>query len=369
MESLYNILVEQTGKDGIYYNADIDEPIKKGLRNVNIPWKDKSFIITNSVITCGVNYDDIEFSFDTEFIMVSSFSVARDIIQVSYRPRKLNTNIINITYVGSMHPITSWETDDTYINCPIYTQMIESILIEKKSPIRQSIELFCNKAHYAQQTDTNILSSSLEIEIQKMLQDHKASSKKIPDIDFSYEGPLRDKIFKGTATMLDKLMLQKYFFKKRFINKDDSMIDDLWDLKLVTFVEQHRKHIKLGEKSIFRKIQIINGLESIFDLSSPKSIQIRKLNLTTELRDQIFTEFKFKNLHKASSAISIIFKIYNTFFGTPIIHKEHRTKNNVEYWYDDMFESYDEYLMGNCIGYPTEVEIEQFDIDSVEEES
>ena len=31
MVDLYNIIVEKTGKKGIFYNADIDEKVKMGL--------------------------------------------------------------------------------------------------------------------------------------------------------------------------------------------------------------------------------------------------------------------------------------------------------------------------------------------------
>ena len=55
MRTLYDMLCEKTGKKGLFYNADVDESLKAGLKNVNESWGDNQFIITNTIVTCGVN--------------------------------------------------------------------------------------------------------------------------------------------------------------------------------------------------------------------------------------------------------------------------------------------------------------------------
>lgn len=329
MESIYKMIEEQTGKKGIYYNADIDEPIKKGLRNVNVSWLDKSFVITNAVITCGVNYDDTTMSFDKEYLFVSSFTVPRDIIQVSYRPRILTTNKIIVGFMGKMTQEGAWESDTLEINCPIYTQMIETILIEKKSPIRKSIELFAEKAHYIQISDSIKITEDLRVEISELLAEYDVPYKHVPDVDFSYKEPLQELIFKGQATMMEKLMLQKYFFTSKFYSdtpKDE--LDDLWRLRMVPFTYQYIKHLH-NENSVFKKIEKLNKLNNIFSLNP-----IKKIVINEEIREQIFTEFKFKNLHKRSATISILPKIYNTFFKHEVIKKIFGKNNNVSYTTD-----------------------------------
>lgn len=335
MDSLYNILCKETSRSGIYYNADIDEPIKAGLRNVNDAWKEVSFIITNSVITCGVNYDKLDF--DKEYLMVSSFSVPRDIIQVSYRPRHLTTGCINIAYLGKMTQYSSWETDLLEINCPIYTNMITSILTEKQSPMKKTIELFCSKAHYAQRTDTNKLSEETEREIIELLSSYAAPYRNIPDIDFSFEKPLQEKIFCGTATMIDKLTLKKYFFKKLFLpdagsdpSFSENIIDSMWNHKYISFAEQYIKHLR-NPNSVFKKIKLLNKMQTIFSLNP-----VHKIKLSEEIRTQIFDEFKFKYLHKKSATSLILFELYNTYFCTRIINKRSTSDKNVTYVVDDL---------------------------------
>jgi len=324
MEMLYNLITEQTGTAGIYYNADIDEPIKMGLRDVNTAWADKSFIITNSVITCGVNYDSMDF--DKEYLMISSFSTPRDIIQVSYRPRHLTTGIIHIGYMGKMNPSNAWESDTYEIGCPIYTDMINTVLVEKKAPIRKSIELFCEKAHYNQQYDTTKLTDELDEEITSMIEGCSVPMVHIHDVVVNDCKILETKIFKGTATMVDKLTVQKFYFKQQFIlDTPYDFLEELWSKRLIKFTQQYISHTN-NPNSVFKKIQVLNGLPSIFSLEN-----IKKLKINEEIRTQIFNEYVFKNLSITSATISILVNIYNTFFGTFVLVPQYLENKHVKY--------------------------------------
>lgn len=343
MEMLYNLITEQTGKSGIYYNADIDEPIKMGLRDVNNAWADKSFIITNSVITCGVNYDRSpngslqgdSMDFDKEYLMISSFSTPRDIIQVSYRPRHLTTNRINIGYMGRMNPSSAWETDIYEIGCPIYTDMINTILVEKKSPIRQSVELFCEKAHYHQQHDTDKLTEELDEEITTMIEGCSVPSVHIQDVVFNDCKILETKIFKGTATMVDKLTVQKFYFTQQFVvDTPYEFLETLWNNRLIKFTQQYISHTN-NPNSVFKKIQALNHMTSIFSLEN-----IHKTKINEEIRTQIFKEYVFKNLSITSATISILVNIYNTFFGTFILLPVYLENKHVKYIIDSSFVGY-----------------------------
>jgi len=342
MKGLYDMLVASTSKEGIFYNADIDEKIKVGLKNVNNAWANKSFIITNSIITCGVNYETEDF--DKEYLFVSSFSIPRDVIQVSYRPRFLSSGIINVCYVGKMQQTNTWETDTHLITCPIYKQLIHSVLIEKKSPLKKTFQLFCVKAHYKQVTDKEKINKQLQTEITEMLQKHANgfSYLNIEDIDFSYEEIIQQRLFAGEATMREKFMLQKYHFKNKFVSDaefatfdelcdDDSDSSNLrclevaWNLQYLFFFNQIRCYLSKGQNSVFEKIKNHNGLESIF------LFDIKKIKLTDEIRSQIFSEFKFKYITPSSSNLKIIHEIYNTFFGMKIIKTAYDDNRNVNY--------------------------------------
>lgn len=219
MEAFYQMLVQETGKKGKFYNADIDEVVKLGLQDVNDSWKNEDFIITNSMITCGVNYDSVDEKFDKEYIFVSSFTIPRDVAQVSYRPRNLSSNTIQVCFMGKMIQNKTWEVDVNEIGCKIYSDMIDSIITEKKSPIRKTIELFFAKAHYKQRISDTKLTDKISNEICEMLAKYENSISFycVPDIDFSYAEHIQQLLFAGEATMMDKFMLQKYFFKRQYV--------------------------------------------------------------------------------------------------------------------------------------------------------
>lgn len=347
MQGLHDLLVSKTGKEGIFYNADIDEKIKVGLKNVNNAWSNKSFIITNSIITCGVNYENEDF--DKEYLFISSFSIPRDVIQVSYRPRFLSSGIINVCYVGKMQQTNTWETDTHLISCPIYKKLINSILIEKKSPLKKTFQLFCVKAHYKQITDKEKITEQLQKEISQMLSVYGNGFNylNIPDIDFSYEEIIQQRLFAGEATMIEKFMLQKYHFQKKFTddakfstfsefgNEDDNFccLEYAWNNQYLFFFNQMRRYLEQGKISVFNKIKELNSLESIFTFD-PK-----KLKLNDDIKAKIFSEFKFKYLNQSSSNLKIIHEIYNTFFGVKIIKTNYtETSKAVNYSIEPMWD-------------------------------
>lgn len=329
MIDLYNIIVEKTGKKGIFYNADIDEKVKMGLKDVNSSWSDQHFIITNSIITCGVNYEREDF--DKEYLFIASFSIPRDVIQVSYRPRFLSSGIINVCFIGKNAFINSWEDDSDKIKCTIYTHLIESILIEKKSPLRKTFQLFCVKARYKQTTDLKKLDEMLQLEITNMLLDHQNgfSYKGIPDIDHIEAEILQNNLFSGEATMPDKFMLQKYHFKNKFTEPVDEKqlykdaLEEAWNNQYIFFFDQCIKMLN-DANHVFNKICTLNKLEECII-----GDKIEKMILNDEIIEQIFKEFKFKYIGKTSSKKLILKEIYNTYFGCRVVDSDHNKETKM----------------------------------------
>lgn len=325
MRSLYDMIVDQTGKKGVFYNADIDEEIKQGLKNVNEAWGDNNFIITNTMITCGVNYDNEDF--DKEYLFIGSFNSPRDVIQVSYRPRHLTSGLINVCYLGNMRQTNTWEVDTKDMNCPIYTGMTESILVEKKSPIKRTFQLFCVKAHYAQQVDATKLSAEIEKEVREMSLKYDMGYKytDIPDIDYMEANELQQKMFDSSATMMDKISLQKYFYKEKFIEGSEkemyedpyadepvSVLEYGWD-NAYGFMFTQMERLMSKPDNVFAQIQASNALTSMFPTN------MKKVKLSPEILTQVFAEFKFKYVTKDSAATKLCLEVYNSFFGTSII--------------------------------------------------
>lgn len=333
MEAFYHMLVSETGKRGEHYNGDVDDKVKLGLRNVNITWSDLDFVITNMVITCGVNYDKTDF--DKEYIFCTSFTSPRDAVQVSYRPRTLNTNQIVCCFLGKMTQTNAWEVDTEIIPDPVYSQMIDSILIERKSPIRKTLQLFFDKAHYSQHMHRDKIQESIGHEITEMLEKYGAQYTfgNIPDIDFSVADSINQKMFAGSATRLEKMMFQKYLFKNMFCDVAHIMALDVfdnpepinaleyaWNENYGYFFKQVRRLLE-NPKNIFSQLQQANGWPSIFP------IDIRKTTIPPDVKDQIFREFKFKFVHPKSSVPKIIEQVYNSYFMRRIIHTDYKDKN------------------------------------------
>ena len=128
MMEFKNILENETGRRGIMYNSLVDDNVNITLYDVNSTWEKYDFVITNTKITVGVNYDSIVSVFDQVFILVAPFNSARDILQVSCRCRKINNNNICITYdKGEIMKNFKDDTKDIYD--PIYTKLFENVKI------------------------------------------------------------------------------------------------------------------------------------------------------------------------------------------------------------------------------------------------
>lgn len=347
MEQLYQVLTEQTGKKGIFYNADVDDKTKKELKDVNTSWADKSFVITNNIITCGVNYELLDF--DYKYLFIASFNTPRDIIQVSYRARYLSTGIINICYMGKMNQTNTWINDCKDIDCKIYTKLYNDILIEKKAPIKRSFQLFCVKAHYKQQVSKIAIDDSIKCEIDDLFNKQKCgfSYKSIHDICYGEAEVIQQLCLAQEATLYEKLKLRKYFFQKKFVETDEPVYlneDDFppdkdfygfnevwppavelaWDSNYNFFFDV-LIHVLKNDDFIFNKIAGFNGWKSIF------IFDVKKVKLSKELIDEIFDKFSFKFITKVSSPIKIIKEIYNTYFAKYIINSNIDENRNINY--------------------------------------
>ena len=351
MLDFHATIERETGKKGTCYNADIDDSKKQELRDVNLAWADKSFIITNNIITCGVNYERLDF--DYKFLFIASFNSPRDIIQVSYRARYLSTGIIKICYMGKMNQTNAWLNDCTRINDPLYTALYKSILVEKKAPIKRSFHLFCTKAHYKQVTDKTVMSEALEKEIQELLtkNDMGFSYDTIQDINPEVVEYIQSLCFSQEATMMQKVELQKHFFKLEFTDDgvdEHDTIAGAWNDRCLFFFSQ-LKYCLLTPTSVFNKIAVLNKLPTIFPTD------IKKTKLNSEILEQIFSEFSFKFITKTSSPHKILMEIYNVYFAKYVVTsmyaggKGAKKVGEVSYYIGDEWNEYYEFAKQHMI--------------------
>lgn len=349
MEQIYGVITSATNKNGIFYNADVDDKIKKGLKNVNTSWEDKDFIITNNIITCGVNYENLDF--DYKYIFIASHNTPRDIIQVSYRARHLNTGIIKVCYIGKMNQNNTWLNDCDTINCNIYTKMYNDILIEKKAPLKRSFQLFCVKAHYKQTTDDYKINEIVEKELVELLRNQNLgmSYSAIFDIDKSQAEYIEEKCFSQEATMLEKYALNKFYFQKSFLDTaEQDILAHIWDDKFSFFFKRLsvillNKGDGVYKENLFNEIAKFNNFTRLFPTD------VKKVKLNDELKQRIFKEFSFKFITASSSTTKIIKEIYNTYFGKNIITSFYGEDRHVGYNIDEDVYNYYEFAKENLI--------------------
>ena len=80
---------------------------------------------------------------------------------------------------------------------------------------------------------------------------------------------------------------------------------------------------------VFNKIRILNNLNECII-----GDKIEKMILNDEIMEQIFKEFKFKYIGKASSKKLILKEIYNTYFGCRVVDSEYDKQKNVTFKID-----------------------------------
>ena len=338
MQQFNNMLKIASGKTGIFYNADIDDDVKVGLKDVNKSWSEISYVITNNIITCGVNYDK-PCDFDEAYIFIASFSCPRDVIQVSYRVRDLISRSINVCFMGKMTQPNTFICDNHLINCPIYTNLIGDILSEKYAPVKKAFALFCNKANYKQTVCQKIMDDKLR----EYLSDLRLKSQcgfnyaDIPTIIWENAERIQQSMFSQTATMLEKIELQKFYFIYKF--KPESHTNEklayFWDMDLSICLGQMQQVI-FNDANVFAKIAKHNKWGAFF----PTNTELKKVSLNTELLDEIFKTFTFKYISRTSQPVKILMEIYTVFFKKHLIttiypEKEDGRNHHVSYVIDE----------------------------------
>lgn len=354
MHQVFEYITDQTKMMGEMYNADVDDCIKSQLKDVNANWKDIRFIVTNNLISCGINYDhrDEADTFDCKYLFIASFNSARDIIQVSYRARYLSSGIINVCYLGKMNQVETWLNDTDRMQCPKYTSLYNDILVEKKAPIKRSFQLFCQKANYKMITDSKTIDKTLAKETEELIHSYgfAYTYDNIDNINHIESERIENKIFNQNATMEEKMCLRKYHFnlkygydakeviKEKINDKDVSYLSFIWDNRYMSVMDNIAM-VLTNEDSLFIKIQKLNNLETIFP------VDIKKTKLDATIIEMIFEYFTFKTIHRTSSHLKILKEIYNTFFSKFIITTSYdKGSRNVTYEVDK--ELYDLYTFG-----------------------
>ncbi len=197
MKDLKEVLEKATSTKGVAYNAQTDDDILKQLKDVNSSWSkpDIRFVITNTKITVGVNYELADFDF--VMLSIAGFNTPRDLIQVSMRCRHLKENLIKVVLLESQNTFNTYENDDIKVdNCPIYQNLVKDILIEKQAPLQNAFKYLAIKAGYKIRANNKIMRTNLESYFDQYYAECNLgySYDTIPDIDEKQVEEINQKI-------------------------------------------------------------------------------------------------------------------------------------------------------------------------------
>ena len=346
MEGFKNMIVAETGKCGKYYHGEANQADTKDLYNVNESWKDLNFIITNTKITVGINYEGHDF--DRVYMGIAGMNSARDILQVSYRCRNLNDELIKIAFIEKYNTNIDFKNDSILLEspecsfCPIYKDLVKNLLIERYTPLQESVLYLCKMAHYTIIDSDDFIDSTLKDKFKQLVKDNNiiyeyASIEDIDDIQH-YE-PL---LYANEATQMQQIQVRKFYFNLLWVDDWIAKRDGIE----MPDPEEYKKNKALAwDKKYFEFMNATNTIiydrdsnfKKIFDLMKPyfnnnimptleglSNIVAKKIKLPDVLLDMIFENFHFKYISKKSSTVMIIKTIYNTFFNKHIIDIEYQ---------------------------------------------
>jgi len=231
MATIKNTIEEATNKKGVSYNADCDDKNIRDLDDLANAWGNIDFVITNSKITVGINYEEKDFN--CVFLAMAGFSSPRDVIQASCRCRHIISNDIYFLFIDSINTITTFDPNDKLMHkTPIYDALTSNIIIERLAPLKGTFYNFCKMAGYKLEINNEIFNDSIDEDIAALLSDNAISINydNIITIDNYEANKLQNKIIKHQATTEDKLKLKKYFFDKKFIENDNNDNDDIFNI-------------------------------------------------------------------------------------------------------------------------------------------
>ena len=276
----------------LLYNSDtlVNENIKESLKNINKHWSEIDLIIVNQCITVGVNYD-IEDVFDSVFLADASFVTARDITQTARRIRRLKSNEIHYTCLGSNI------RDRIIPNDVVPREYLEDILIETKCKSIKTTKWLLDRANIHLQTKIYKRDKDFKKIFKEVINDDTYNWDSIPDIqdDDVYERL----ITAGASCTEDILRLTKYKFRKLLLIKNEILLKEAWQYRksLVNYFNINKNNINKNN---------CDGISLLISFISKDILKVEDEYLDKSNKEIILNNFSFKDLdkkHKSDSKI------------------------------------------------------------------
>lgn len=237
MEQVQHAIVAKTNCRTQIYNADVDDKIKDGLKDVNSSWNELDCVICNGVITCGVSFDLT--GFDKVFMFMAPFITPRQGIQVSARIRSLTTNEIIVYYLGrQINSACDTKDIEKMGNCLVYKRLFKDSKIEREAPLKKAFEYFCMKAPYKMEVSQIMIDKTITDDIKKLSENgYEYSFLNVEDISHNSADSIQERVWQQEASLYEKLQLKKFFFRNQFLEGNDELtMATIWDHNLFGMV-------------------------------------------------------------------------------------------------------------------------------------
>jgi len=312
-------------KKSLVYFAESKE--KNDLGDVNQKWTDSDFIITNTSITVGVNYEGVDY--DKIYLLCSgSTGSPRDIIQTSMRIRKTKEDIIELFFFDVInkdflkYPKYYSETDNN-----IFKSLIVDVYAEYHSDFVDSFKKFCDITNY-DYSAVPILKAKEKVQQQQFTNDLYESNmlveySKIPSLDETTKELYENRIFERKATLIERLAVDKYYFENHYyhLSKDSRRL--LWNFK-------GREFLKGMNDNIIKAIIKDNDVQQL------EEVDLGKLKFSDETLEIIKNRFSSTIDSKLQN--KIIIKAINNILGVVAIESKRISKNRANgFTFTDLF--------------------------------
>jgi hypothetical protein len=244
MDEIANMIKVRANCRVVAYNADSDDKIKEGLKDVNKTWAEYDCVICNQVITCGVSFDKVRF--DKVILFLASFVKPRQAIQVSARIRHFSSNEIDVYYMGRQSNQECYIDDRKEMKCPVYSRLYEDSIIEDNAPRRKAFELFCHKAPYKMKRDKYIIDKEVSKEMEEYAKNNfEYRYENIGDITSIQANTIEGLIMQQDCPMYMKFELKKYYFNLKFDINDKAeddvcishILENAWNLNMFGIID------------------------------------------------------------------------------------------------------------------------------------
>ena len=323
MEGFRNMLENETKTRGKYYHGEIDQVDTMDLYDVNNSWKDVKFIVTNTKITVGINYEGKDF--DRVYMGIAGMNSPRDILQVSYRCRHLNDELIKITFIEKYNTNIDFKNDSLMLEspectfCPIYCDLVKNILIERYTPLQEGILYMCKMAHYNIIESDSFIDDNLKDRFKQLVKDNNIIYEYNSIEEISYEvaeDHYKPLTYAGEATQMQQIQLRKFYFDLLWVDdwyatSQKIEMPDIETLKRMKAQAWDKKYFDFMDATNTILYNQESKFKSIFDLMMPyfnnshmptldglHNIVAKKVKFPAILLDLIFDNFHFKHLTK-----------------------------------------------------------------------